>query len=514
MCKKLFLLIAVLAIASVATAQESAENNETPVETKPHHKSLSLLDCVQTGLEHNLDIQINRIAPEIAEYSYHASYAGYDPSFNLSYTRNYNDNPSYITTGTTTATIESKVYGDAFNTGISALSPIGTTFNLNGRYSRSGFGDHFFGDGSLESEDQYNGSLGMSMTQPLLKNFWIDSTRLNIKVSRNTLTTSQLAYQYNVMTTIQSIENAYFSVIGAKENIKASEQNLHQAQEFLEETRKKVELGALIELDTKQAESQVASAKSSLIALKHTYLTSVNVLKQLLSDDFTLWQDVDLDLTDELLAVPTIPSRADSWSKGMLQRPDLQQVKKNLEIRNVYLKYNYNQLFPQLDVIGSYTHSGAQRYEWESPFTQIGQGTHPGYTIGGQLSLPLGNIQAKNNYKTQKAERERLILQLKQKEQSVMIEIDDAINSINSSLEAVYSTREASQFAKASWEAGKTRLELGKATSFEVLQLQTDMFTRKLEEIKALVSYNQNLANLTYMEGSTLDKYNITISFQ
>ena len=92
---------------------------------------------------------------------------------------------------------------------------------------------------------------------------WIDSTRMNIKVARNTLHSSELTYQYNLMTTINQIETAYFNLIGAREDVIAAEQNLNQSEEFLKETLKKVELGSLIELDSKDAESQVASSKSA-----------------------------------------------------------------------------------------------------------------------------------------------------------------------------------------------------------------------------------------------------------
>ena len=95
-----------------------------------------------------------------------------------------------------------------------------------------------------------------------------------------------------------------------------------------------------------------------------------------------------------------------------------------------------------------------------------------------------------------------------------MVEIDNAINSVNSSLEAITSTREARQYAEQAYEAGKIRLEHGKATSFEVLQLQTTLFQNRLSEIKALVNYNINLANLRYTEGATLENYNIEVVYE
>lgn len=95
-----------------------------------------------------------------------------------------------------------------------------------------------------------------------------------------------------------------------------------------------------------------------------------------------------------------------------------------------------------------------------------------------------------------------------------MVEIDNAINSVNSSYDAILSTRDASKFAEEAWQAGKFKLEQGKSTSFEVLQLHTTLFQRKLSEITALVTYNKNLATLRYTEGGTLENYNIVVTYE
>jgi hypothetical protein len=47
-----------------------------------------------------------------------------------------------------------------------------------------------------------------------------------------------------------------------------------------------------------------------------------------------------------------------------------------------------------------------------------------------------------------------------------------------------------------------------------VLQLQTTLFQNRLAEIRALVTYNINLSTLCYMEGGTLEKYNIVVDYE
>ena len=63
----------------------------------------------------------------------------------------------------------------------------------------------------------------------------------------------------------------------------------------------------------------------------------------------------------------------DSWSKGLAERPDLLQAKLNVEQQGIQLKYYRNQLFPELDLIGTYGFNGAGT-EFSGTFNQFNQG--------------------------------------------------------------------------------------------------------------------------------------------
>ena len=45
---------------------------------------MSLEDCIQQALQHNLDVQISRYDPQIELFTVWANYGGYDPTLNLS----------------------------------------------------------------------------------------------------------------------------------------------------------------------------------------------------------------------------------------------------------------------------------------------------------------------------------------------------------------------------------------------------------------------------------------------
>ncbi|HSY10526.1 MAG TPA: TolC family protein, partial [Candidatus Dormibacteraeota bacterium] len=199
-----------------------------------------------------------------------------------------------------------------------------------------------------------------------------------------------------------------------------------------------------------------------------------------------------------------------SWSKGMTERPDLLQARLNVEKQGIQLKFDRNQLFPELDLIGTYGYNGASR-DFSGTFNQFNQGNAPFYSYGAQISVPLGNISPRNQYKSTKATLQQIVLQLKQFEQNVMVEIDNAVKLAQSAYQSVDATRQARIYAEAALDAEQKTYAVGKATTFDVLQLQNNLTTARSNEIRALANYNEALANLAAQEGSTLERYGINL---
>jgi outer membrane protein TolC len=266
------------------------------------------------------------------------------------------------------------------------------------------------------------------------------------------------------------------------------------------------ERGGTIEQD----EAQVASSQANLIAAQNTLSVDENTLKSLLTDNYSQWHDTDIQPTATLAAPLQSFNLQDSWNKGLNGRPDLKQAQANVEQQGIELKFYRNQLFPQLDLIGTVGYNGAAR-EFSGTFNQFGEGDRPFYSYGAQLSIPLSNTGPRNQYKTAKATREQLVLQLKQLEQNIMVEIDNAVKLAQSRYESVEATRSARIYAEAALNAEQEKYKVGKSTTFTVLQLQNNLTAARSNEIRALADYNEALANLADQEGSTLERNGISL---
>src|SRR5258708_3038581 len=118
---RLFRILLVLAsVGSVVLAQTNAT---------PEVRKLSLQDCIQLALQHNLDLQIDRYNPEISLFNLRATYGDYDPNFSLSGQHDHNESGSQLLSGG--FSVPGSITDDnSFSSVLNGLLPWGTTYSL------------------------------------------------------------------------------------------------------------------------------------------------------------------------------------------------------------------------------------------------------------------------------------------------------------------------------------------------------------------------------------------------
>jgi len=482
----------------------SAQNVST------NSKPITLEEAIQMALQHNYDIKIQRINPQIALYNLRGAYSAYEPQLNLSAVHIFRSQPGGVDEfgrDLGTREFESDSFSGGIVPGVSGLFPSGLQYQLNtvvNHNSVSAFG---------RQDETYTGDWTLRLRQPLLQDFWIDAGRLQIQLNRRILKITEEGLLLQLMLTISNVEQAYYNLIFAGESVKVQEKARELAERLLMETRKKVEVGTLAELDEKQAESQVATSKADLLATQRTLAVQENILKNLITAEYAGWQGVTLLPAEKLVAVPVPLNLQESWRKGLTQRPDFRQSKLDVERRNITLKYQKNQLFPALDLVGSYGHSGLD-VSYGGVLRDFTRDDNPSYSYGAIMTIPLGNLSARNRYKASKAEKEQALLQLKKLEQDILVQIDDAVKLVQTSLERVEATRQAQAFAEAALDAEEKKLTNGKSTPYQVLQFQRDLTAARFEAIRALAEYNNSLSQLSFREGATLERHRLNVTIK
>jgi outer membrane protein len=216
---------------------------------------------------------------------------------------------------------------------------------------------------------------------------------------------------------------------------------------------------------------------------------------------------------ETLVAVPAHPELPESWKRGLTMRPEIQQLKLDLEARDINLKFLKNQIWPALDLVGSYGQSSINT-DYGRALEDLTRNNNERYSYGVLLSIPIGNRSARNSYKAQKSSNAQALIDYKSLEQDIMISIDNAIKLLQSQYQQVEATRQARLFAQDALSAEQKKYENGKSTSFNVLLFQRDLTRSRFEELSALAEYNKALAGLAAQEGATLTRYNLNVTVE
>lgn len=492
-------------MAASAPVAWSAEN------TPPPPRPFTLAMCITEALEHNFDIRIERYEPALARRQIRLAQGDYDPTFSLGAASSHEVVPGgldaalnpYRSATTTT---------DSIDAGFKGQLPFGLTYNL-AATAREAHGDRLNNNAPpayLSSDTSSGRATYLDLRMPILKNLLIDASRYNVQIRRQDLKISELALRYQIMTTVANVEQAYFELQAARENVRVQEKALELARTLYEENHRREQIGTMEPLDVQQAQSQMASSESALLEARRALATQRNTLINLMSDRFEDWGQAEILPTDSLLVASQTFAPKDSWTAAFQNRPDLHELILDLERRHLTTRYQRNQLFPQIDLTATYGHAASSR-EFAGVFDQFGRGTFPFYSYGVAASFPLGNRRARENYEISKQQKEQAEERLKQARQTIMVDVDNAILQASTRLAQTRATREAREYAETALDAGNKKLASGKIRSFEVLQLQRDMTAARSDEIRAIADYNKALSTLRLREGTTLRERNIDV---
>lgn len=466
-------------------------------------RSLTIQECIERALANNLEIKVERINPGIARWGVVGEQGAFDPA--LSGTVNYEDATEPLTPERATALGITSLKQQQLQTqlGLGGKLPTGTQYGLTGFDTRTA--------GSLTTNFVHTGSSSITVTQPLLKNFGLSANTAGIRVARKTRDIAVQNFVLQVINTVSDVNNAYYELIFAIEDHKAKVEDLNRAKELLAENRKRVQIGVMSPLDVTQAEAGVAEREESVIVTERAIKDRENALKRLIAQDVMELRGESLVPFDYPVVEMVETDAARSIRTALESRPDFLAARHELDRQNILVKFNRNQLWPQIDLQGSYGLNGRGDTGFGSFADNLASGDNPAWSVGVVVTLPLGNRQARANYHTARLTAEQALLNLKRLEQDIVVEVDNVVGRVQTNLKRMDATRAASRLAEESLKAEEHKLRAGTSTSFLVLQAQSQLAAARSAEIRARADYGESLVGLARAEGATLRRHNIML---
>ena len=478
-------------------------------------ETVSLADAAVRALQNNLDISISRQNRESRLADIIIEQSKFDPnlSINGQYNRTVNplNRPVFGGTGDLLGQITTFDQRNHSLT-LDAQTNLITGGNLDVNYSPARNSVNQNVARGFLFNPAWTGGLAFTFTQPLLRNAGIAINKTFIKVAQNNAIVEQHVFRDRVMTVITSVEQTYWEVVFANDNLKVAQAALKAAEELLAANRAKTKAGVMSIVDVLQAEAAVASRVEQVLVAEKAIRDQEDQLRRLLNPgEEDLRQDVRLTPVDPPVTVLEPLSLQEAIDTAIEQRPEITQAKKNVETGELNKQFARNQLLPTLSLQGTIGLAGLGGDYGES-FTRNFSGDFYNYGAGLVLSYPLGNRAAVNTYSKRKLEAQNAEVALANVRQQIIVGIREAVRRVQTDFKRIETTRSARIMAEKQLQAEQERLKVGLSTTRFVLEFQRDLATAQGNELRAIVDYNKSLSNLSRHKATTLDRYHLELS--
>ena len=478
-------------------------------------ETISLADAAIRALQHNLDINISRQTKESRQADITVEQAKFDPtlSVNGQYNRTVNplNRPVFGATGGNLigiTTFDQRNQSVTLDATTNLLT--GGNVDLNYSPSRTSVNQNL-ATGFLFNPS-YTGGLALTLTQPLLRNAGLDVTKTFIRVAQNNATVEEHVFRDRVLTVLATVEQTYWEVVFANENLKVAEAALKAAQELLASNRAKAKAGIMSIVDVLQAEAAVASRVEQVLVADKTIRDQEDQLRRLLNPaEEDLRQDLRLTPLDQPVVTLEPISLQEAIDTAIEQRPEIVQAKKNMESSDLNTQFAKNQLLPTLSFQGTMGLAGLGKDYGDSVNRNL-SGDYYNYGAGLVLSYPLGNRSAWSTYSKRQLEAKNAEASLVSVRQQIIVGVREAVRRVQTDFKRIETTRSARIMAEKQLQAEQERLKVGLSTTRFVLDFQRDLATAQGNELRATVDYNKSLSNLARHKASTLDRYNLQLN--
>ncbi len=518
---------------------------------------LSLADAVRRALENNNDIEVSRDDVRLQETQVRSLLGIYDPVFAAT--------PTFSRSSTTgsAATNDFRV-----NSNFSKfLERGGGNYQVffNNTRTENAFAQAQVTSGSVTSGTSaiYSSQFGINYTQPLGRNFRIDNTRRQITIARRRLEQTDSDFMLRATDTITQTQRAYWDIVFALRNQQNQVANVNLAKENLRQVEARIEAGASAPLSRSEVATELANREGDLLVATQQVATAENALKQLiLRDPLSVEWTQTFVPTDAPAFSPSPVNLDAAITDAMDNRFELRRLKLQKEINAEDIKYFKDQTKPQIDLNTTFSLGGLSRSGLNSAFetnlltspqdlllfnslnstrTALGLGPivnptltippapsylfggfnrslanifrsdAPNFSVGMTISFPLRNRTAKANLDGARIQQNQLDASTRRQEQAVIVEVRNAVQSVETSRQRVLTARIGRENAEIQLEGERKLFEAGRSTTFLLFQRENALTNARNAEIRAETDHNKAIADLQRATSTSLRANDIQI---
>ncbi len=398
---------------------------------------------------------------------------------------------------------------------------------------------------------QLGSSFQFRFTQNLLQGYgFLPNTRF-IRIAKNNREISDVAFRLQIITTVDQIENMYWDLVFAYENVRVQQEALTYGQKALNDAISQSKVGTIPPIQVVSAQSAVATNQQNLIVAQNNLQLQALLMKNALSRSIEdpVLAEADVVPTSTMLlpqAEPVIPIQ-DMITDALRHRAELVESRIDLQSRDLNSKAVRNAMLPTLQAFAYYGGSGVggninpalpqcsatvtsncynpgnvpPPFQGTNPPAPVGYGgtlqqlvnsTAPDKGIGLTLTIPIRNREAQSNQVRAELEYRQAQVRELQLENQVRIEVRNAQFDVKQNRVAVQAAQSAVDLARQTLDADNQKLKVGLTTNTVILQDASTLTTGESNLVSAKAAYEKSVIELDRATGLLLDHAGIDVA--
>ena len=374
-------------------------------------------------------------------------------------------------------------------------------------------------------------SLGLTVTQPLLRGFGASLNRRFIQIAKNDQIITGLLFEQQLIATVYGVIRLYTDLVALNEDVKVKAEAVSLAERLFADTKSQVDEGTLAPVEMTRANAALFSGRQELINARGLLEEQEAILKSVLTK--TGNQDPEVQaariIPTDSLTIPEkeeIQTIQDLLAAAIANRPDLNQAGLQVENSEIGLKGSRNALRPQMDLVGVVQNNGlagavnplsptpdaALVGGYGTALDQIFTRKFPTYGIGVQVTLPIRNRIAEADLARDEIQLKQSQIRMRQLQNQARLEVEDALIAMRRARSSHEAAVQARVLQEESLAAEQAKFEVGASTSFFVIQYESLLAQAKSTEVAAKSAYVKARAALQRATGTILSEHQISTS--
>ncbi len=480
------------------TAQQQVAVQQNTPPPAPAGAPLTLEECIALAMKKNFDLKIQGYSVETARESLNISRASFVPTFSFDSNRQVVNGSRLIEQNDGTFATRTNEYNSTrFNGGITQKVPqTNGTITLRGNLQRQSNGSPPFNSGAT-----------LQITQDLLANGGKLAATAPVERSKIGLSIAYVNYRSRVLTVIRDVENAYYNLVTARENLRIRNNSLDLARKLLDENQLRRTTGVATDLEVASAEVGVANAERAVLQADQSVRSAEDSLLSLVNSGNLDARPGPVAFKEYTEGVPTF---AVSYKAARDNYPDTLSAEETIKQLELDVATSRRNKLPTLRVTGSINYNNNE-FSYGDALSNLPTNHGDEKNLGFSYSMPWGMKAERARYRSSVASLNSQKVRLEQLELQLLVSVRSAVRSVETNIASVQIASKATEYAAKQYDLQKARFDAGLSTSRLVLQAQDDLESARVSELSAKATLWSSIAELHRLEGSSIQRFGVQL---